>query len=388
MKVRLFLLMKPKVLHVIDHTAEGGAQVVVRQLIENLGSQFAFTIAVLGRSGRFSEAYRGLGIGVLELSDRQGRWNPFSIFRLIKAIRRDGYDLVHVHLFKSSILGVFAARCTRRKVILHDHNSINPRFLKFYLRFPARSIYLLLYRFVLHICHRIVVLTPSASKIYHEIYRIDLKKIAVVANGVDLPSVSYLKNNVRESIHYELGLPFDTQLVIMAARLEPEKDWITFLNVAQYVPKLTRISCAFLVIGIGSQEHDLRTYVATNRIDRVYFLGYRDDVLRLMAGADVFLLTSRFEPFGIVVLEAMMIGCPVVATRSGGPESILTHEFNGVLSDVGDVEHLSQQVVATMQNETLRRLLIRNARETVVELYNIQRTTSLTAEIYKQILSQ
>lgn len=381
--------MRPKILHVIDHTEEGGAQVVVRQLIENLGKEFAFSVAVLGRSGRFSEVYERLGVRVVEIGHGRNRWNLFSIIELVHIIRSGGYDLVHTHLLKSNILGIFAARWAGRKVLLHDHSSVSPQLMKFYFRSPPlRYIYLLLHRFSLHICHRVIVLTPAAKTFSHVNYSVELGKITVVPNGVDFRQLSDQKTGVTKSVRSVLGLTPDTRLVLMVGRLEPEKDWMTFLKVAQYVPKLTDLKYAFLIVGVGSQEGYLRLFTAENELDNVYFLGYRNDILRLLSFADVFLFTSRFEPFGIVVLEAMMVGCPVVAARSGGPESILTHEFTGLLAEVGDVEALAKEVVRLMQDRQLRCDLTRNAREIVAQSYTIEHFSSCVADIYKQVLQQ
>ena len=91
----------------------------------------------------------------------------------------------------------------------------------------------------------------------------------------------------------------------------------------------------------------------------------------LLRRADVFLLTSRFERFGIVVLEAMAAGCPVVATRSGGPQTILTDEVDGLLGEVGDVYGLSARVLRLLNDEKLSQSLASNARKKVVNYYNV-----------------
>jgi len=381
--------MRPKILHVIDHTEEGGAQVVVRQLIENLGKEFAFSVAVLGRPGRFSEVYQRLGVRVFEIGHGRSRWNLSSIIELVQIIRTGGYDLVHTHLLKSSILGTMAARCASRKVLLHDHSSVSPELMKLCFRsLPLRYIYLLLYRLALQFCHQAIVLTPAAKTFSHRHFFIDLNKIIVVPNGVDCRQVSDLKEDVGGSIRAALGLTPETRVVVMVGRLEPEKDWMTFLKVARYVPKLTDVNCAFLVIGVGSQERHLRTFTVENKLNQVYFLGYQEDIFRLLSGADVFLLTSNFEPFGIVVLEAMLIGCPIVATRSGGPDSILTHEFNGLLAEVGDFEALAKDVVRLIQDHQLRRDLVQNARKTVAQFYTTENFSTCMADAYKEVLQQ
>jgi glycosyltransferase involved in cell wall biosynthesis len=379
--------MRPKILLVIDHTEAGGAQVVVQQLIENLGQTFAFSVAVMGRSGRFSKVYDDLGIPVWEIGGRRGRWNLFALVDLVKVIQRGGYDLIHTHLLKSNILGALAARYVGRKVLLHDHSSVSPQLMKLYFpTFVLRYAYLSFYWFTLRICNRVIVLTPAAKEYIQLNYPMTTAKLAVVPNGVDLLPESNLNDSIGSSIRCELGLAGDTRLIVMAGRLEREKDWITFLKVAEQVPSCTELRCAFLVIGVGSEEAHLRSYVAESKLNTVHFLGYRSDVCRLLSGSDVLLLTSQFEPFGIVVLEAMVAGCPVVATRSGGPDSILTHEVNGLLAEVGDADALSKHVIRVLNDCYLRKSLIRSARRTVTRFYTTEVFSARMAAIYNQLL--
>src|SRR5262245_62301357 len=121
---------QPRVLHVIDQTGDGGAQVVIRDLIRILRSRFTFGVAVLGKSGHFSEDYAALGIPVYKLGDRRNRWDPSPMLALMDVIRRERYDLIHAQLFKSNILGTLAAKLTGRKTILHDHIGIYPQSLR------------------------------------------------------------------------------------------------------------------------------------------------------------------------------------------------------------------------------------------------------------------
>jgi glycosyltransferase involved in cell wall biosynthesis len=374
------------VLHVIDHTADGGAQVVVHQFIRELRGRFDFAVTVLGRSGRFSGAYEAMGVPVFALGTRGSRWNPLPIVPLVDVIRQNRFDLVHTHLFKANIIGTLAAKWAGVRTILHDHWGVYPETLKYHIPNRVMSrIYIEIYRYVLRLCDRALVLTERDLRFYLKYYAIEASEIAVLPNSVDLNdfnSPAICSSTVRE----QLGLSPQTRLVVMIARLEVEKDWLTFLQVARQVRAKMGQSCAFLIVGSGSEEQTLRNYANTQNSDDIFFLGYRDDIPLLLREADVFLLTSRFEPFGIVVLEAMAAGCPVVATRSGGPQTILTDEVDGLLGEVGDVYGLSARVLRLLNDEKLGQRLALNARRKVVRYYNVNTISVRMASIYKKTL--
>ena len=175
---------------------------------------------------------------------------------------------------------------------------------------------------------------------------------------------------------------------MMVARLDPQKDWITFLETARLVQEQMDQCCGFLVVGSGPEEQRLQDYAAARNIGRVFFLNHRGDVPSLLHQADVFLLTSRREPFGIVVLEAMAAGCPVVATRSDGPNTILTDGVDGLLADVGDVQGLANHVIALLQDDGFARKLVQTARKTVANHYSLEVVSTRMANIYREVLEQ
>ena len=380
--------MKYHVLHVIDHTSSGGAQVVVRYILSALRDQFSFSVAVLGESGGFSRSYRDLGIPVLELGNGSSRWNPLSLGSLSRVVRERQVDLIHTHLFKSYVLGAIAARAAGIKSILHDHTGIYPQSLRSI--FPGtvlKRIYLLAYPYALRQYDQALVLTPGDLQVYLRTYPFCRNKIAVLPNAVDLDEFGKAAGQPAErSLHRELGLSVETKLVLMVARIDPQKDWWTFLQVAARVQQISGSDCAFIAVGSGPQETQLRNHIRKQQLGGIFFLGYREDIPALLHQADIFLLTSHREPFGIVVLEAMAAGCPVVSTRSGGPEAILTDGIDGLLADVGDTQDLSNHVLKLLSDDGLGQTLAQNARETVTNHYGLQAVSAQMASIYREVL--
>lgn len=382
--------MKPRVLHVIDHTSMGGAQTVLEQIIHALGDSISFAVAVIGTTGPFSERYAALGVPVFDLGRYISRWSLQPVADLVQLIRCNKYDLVHAHLFKSAILAAGVGAATNCRTILHDHSNVYSPTLTYYISNRImRWMYLTAYRYALGECGRVIVLTAIMQQLYVQRRSVDPNKIVVIPNAVDIEAIDRAVTTGRaRSIRAELGLSADTRLIMMVGRLEKVKDWPTFLQVADQIRHTSRHPCAFLVVGSGSEESQLCRQAATLALDQFFFLGQRDDVYRLLGQADVFLLTSRQESFGLVLLESMAAGCPVVSTRTDGANAILTDRFNGLLANVGDVQGLVDAVNFVLNSNLLRQKMVQCARQTVVERYNIQVMGDSVATLYHEVMSQ
>jgi glycosyltransferase involved in cell wall biosynthesis len=383
--------MKHRLLQVIDQTGPGGAQVVVEYLMRTLGSEFDFGVAVLGASGQYSDAYKALGVPVYELGGRFERWNPFPIRGLVRIVQCQRYELMHAHLFKSYLLGTFAGMRTAAKVILHEHWGVNVHSLKelpYFANALLRHGYVGAYRYALRRCDRVIALSPQMLQSYTEYYSIEPARITVLPNAVDVSKFSEPSTYPGAgSIRAEMGLPEETRLVLMVARLHPQKDWWTFFKVAERVQERVTIPTAFLVAGSGSEETKLRHYARARKLKGLFFLGHRNDVPQLLHQADVFLLTSRYEALPVAVLEAMAAGCPVVATRSGGPENVVTDGVDGLLAEVGNVALLESHVMRLLHDDVLRQQLALRGQQTVSDHYSLETVSARMAEIYSEVLA-
>jgi glycosyltransferase involved in cell wall biosynthesis len=383
--------MKPRVLLVIDHSDSGGAQAVVGQIVRVLGRTISFSIAVLGRPGIYAHTYQAQGVPVKHLAGWAGKWDGTPLPRLVGMIRSSQIDIVQTFLFKSHILGTMAARWTGRVAIIHDQSAINPDSLREHLGhyFPssfARRAYARAFGRAVAWCERILVQTPEEHAKVSRYYVVPTHKIVVLPNPVDVQALSQAGRDRREPVRLQLGLPPEARVVLMVGRLAPEKDCFTFLRVAEQLQQGGARPCQFLLAGSGPQEAQLKDYARSHEIHNVSFLGHRSDVVDLLHAADVFLLTSRFEPLGIVVLEAMAAGCPVIATQTAGPNAILTHGFDGLLAGVGDVTELAYAVRRVLEDENLRRTLVGNARETVRARHSLDLFGQRLAGLYECLL--
>ncbi|MCI0614630.1 glycosyltransferase, partial [bacterium] len=123
-------------------------------------------------------------------------------------------------------------------------------------------------------------------------------------------------------------------------------------------------------------------------MDKVLFLGKLDNVPTLMGCADVFLLPSEFESFGLVALEAMSCEVPVVATNVGGIPEVVKHGETGFLGELGNVNQMAEQVLTILKNPDLKAKMAAAGRRRAVELFDQRNIVPLYENYYQRILAQ
>jgi glycosyltransferase involved in cell wall biosynthesis len=165
-------------------------------------------------------------------------------------------------------------------------------------------------------------------------------RIQTLYNRIDVEAMQALQVS-RDEARDALGLSPDEWVVGNVGRLHPDKDQATLLKgFALALPRLPAES-RLAILGTGRLEQDLKELARELGIaDKVLFLGQVPDARRYFRGFDVFALSSDHEPFGMVLLEAMAAGVPLLATACGGAKEVV--EGVGILFPFGDAEHLAQ----------------------------------------------
>lgn len=179
-------------------------------------------------------------------------------------------------------------------------------------------------------------------------------RIQTLYNRIDLEALQASQLDAAQA-RSELGLSADAWIVGNVGRLHPDKDQATLLRgFAAAVPQLPPQS-QLAILGTGRLEKDLKSLARELGVaDRVLFLGQVPDARRYFRAFDVFALSSDHEPFGMVLLEAMAAGVPLLATACGGAKEVV--EGVGILFPLGDAEHMAQglQHLAAMDDHQRR----------------------------------
>ncbi|MGH7718998.1 MAG: glycosyltransferase family 4 protein, partial [Gemmatimonadaceae bacterium] len=183
-----------------------------------------------------------------------------------------------------------------------------------------------------------------------------------------------------------LGVPPGAPLVVMVAALTAEKDPITFVRAVAEARRSVPALCALLV-GDGPLRAEVERAAMEAGVSGALRLpGFRDDAESLLAGADVVALSSRLEGTSGVILDALSLGKPVVATAAGGNVEIIADRSSGLLVPVGDARAMGARVAEVLSDSSLARQLSRGARRRA-EDYSIDRTVDRTLEVYRRVLA-
>jgi len=351
----------------------GGAEQVVVDLCDHLGKEGHHVIVVTLKSGWLTRKLSEIGVESIVIENKRS-FDPRFLMELVRIIREKKIDLIHSHEFLMNMYGTAASMATRCPIIATIHGK------GYYIdKWRRRAVY----RFVGRCAFRIVAVSEDLKKFLIEKIKLMHSDISVICNGVDIDRFITFNGEKSSRLKQEFGL---NGIVIGAVgNLYPVKGHIHLIRAARLI--LDEFEGAnFIVIGKKTDYSNFLQEEA-KRLRLTYrfrFLGFRDDVPQLMHLIDIFVLPSIEETFSIATLEALASSKPVVATRCGGPENIITDGKHGFLVQPGNPEQLAEKILELIRNPSLRRALGEEGFMLVREKF----TTKVMFDSYKRLYEE
>ncbi|HBZ71206.1 MAG TPA: glycosyl transferase [Deltaproteobacteria bacterium] len=295
--------------------------------------------------------------------------------RIVLRLLRWGPDLVHVvNPACLGLWGALAATLLRIPIVASFHTDL-PRYLKDYsLSFLEPAIWPFLRR-----VHGLAHLNLCPSRFTREdLHAHGIEGVGIWRGGVDT-ELFHPRRRSLEMRERLAGRPVTGPLLLSVGRLSPEKNLESLLPVLDAHPDAT---LAF--VGDGPARAAIERTFAGRRAN---FVGYLrgEELAAAFASADLFLMPSRTETLGFVVLEAMSAGCPVVAARAGGIPDLVVHEETGLLYDPGDPRDLLAAVTSLLEHPAKRRFHARLARKRAEESTWASETRELVRHYRKTV---
>ena len=378
------------VLYLIDSLVPGGAERSLAEMAPHLVSGgIRLEVATLHeRPGVQADLIRG-GARLHRLDGRGGRigW----IRRTARLIRQLRPDLIHTTLFEADIAGrVAAMRCRapvvsslvniaygpEQHVALGSAGSARLRAAQLLDGLTARRVV------------RFHAISAHVGDLMAQRLRLPPDRVEVVPRGRDPRRLGNRASDRRDRVRAALGVEPDTPLILAAARHEHQKGLDVLLGAVPRV--LERMPAARIVVAgrTGNQTPLLRSIVSHLRVEgAVRFIGARDDVPELLCAADVFVSPSRWEGLGSVLLEAMALEAPIVASDLPAVREVITDGATALLVPPEHPEALAASLVNTLADPTGAASRARAARARFHGEYTIERIADRMHAFYDHALS-
>jgi L-malate glycosyltransferase len=361
-----------RVLHILPSMQGYGAERQIMLLLPELHQTMSVGLVTIYTPS--SEQRAGVTFPV-EDAARNGRRDFTFIRRLVARISAFEPDIVHTHTHVGKYWGRFAAAAAGVRTIVHtEHNPCDPR-RSFLDRFGDRAL-------DSHTTRYVTFFPEQCGKLA-QIDGVRIEKIDVIPNGLAFGAIA---NPDRARGRELLGVPNDQGAILLVGRMEYQKNHELALRAFAAMTEAERRATVLFFAGSGDFEVGLRGLAASLGIsDRVRFLGFRNDVAYLLAGADLLLMTSRFEGMPLTLLEAMHAGVPILTTPWIGSQTMLGDGKYGCIASAFDPSVVAREIAKAFAHRDSMQQIADRARQYVRTEFSLQRMAEAHRALYHKL---
>lgn len=371
--------LRPKVLLLVTLSDWGGAPHAVSLLAGYLQREYDVTVAC-GAGGELVRRLAGDDVRIVsipELARTPHPWRDLRAFlRLVRLMEREHFQIVHAHSTKAGLLGRLAARLAGVPVVLFTaHGWAFTDGRPWWTRWPL----VLVERLGAALSTKIICVSHHDRDLAVRSRIAPSGRLVTIRNGAD-PERFGRRDGGR--VRHALGIRAEP-VVTFVGRLAPQKDPVGLLEAFGALSGGT-----LMMVGEGPlREAVERRIRETHLKQRVILLDPRPDVAGLLAASDIFVLPSRWEGLPFVIIEAMMSGLPVVATRVGGVPELVEDGLTGVLVPPGDPKALEHALARLLSDPRLRRRMGAAGGAKALREFRLDRMISETSHLYEELVA-
>jgi glycosyltransferase involved in cell wall biosynthesis len=321
--------------------------------------------------------FQALGVRTVDLRGR-GQLDPAAAMRLLQLLRREKFDLVHTHSLRAELAAVVAARLMRpRPRIVRSVHNVDD----FYARPPTSW----LARLSGSQLDGVVAISDAVAEHVKMYTGLPSEKVTRIYYGLDTPPYQRGERNTKDRAPLAADRP---PTIGMVARLAPQKGHrVLFEALPTVIARLSNLRVELVGHEHLTSTKELETYARERGVARhISFLGFRDDLPELLASWDVLALPSLWEGFGLVLLEAMAAGLPVVASRVGPIPEIVVHAETGLLVEPEQPDLLAAALLELLEQPDRAAELGTRGRLRVAERFSLERMMAETQAFYDRLL--
>jgi glycosyltransferase involved in cell wall biosynthesis len=379
---------KKKVLYLITKSNWGGAQKYVYDLATNLPKDSYEAVVALGGEGELFTKLIAAGIKTLSI-ENLGRDIRISddigaFFKIIKVIKQEKPDILHINSSKAGFFGSIAGRLLFVPLVIFTAHgwAFNETRSE-----SSKSILKTLQWVTVMLCHRTICVS---NKLVKDISKLPLAsaRVACIYNGIKTP-VFLEKNEARSALIAKApalkGVEKDIWIGTIA-ELHPNKGYDVYAEAVSILAGTDYFNTRpvrFVWIGEGEMRVDLESFISTKKLsDRIALTGHIPDAATLMNAFDYFILPSRTEALGYVLIEAGLAKVPVIATAVGGIPEVIDDLKTGILIQSENPGEIAKAIGFTLDRPEDAKKMALNLYEKVTSTFSLGKMLSETEVFY------
>jgi len=336
------------------------------------------SICLISDGGPLVKDFEEMGIPVT-LILKKGRYD-FSILPRLRLYLKNGqFDIIHTHLFTANFWGRAAALFLPPVLVSSAHNiqSREHSFLSHIETFLDRTL--------TRITDAVFCVTPMVMRSMEKETGLPREKLVTIENGIQCPNQADLPSKADARIL--LDIPESAPCLAVIGRFSTQKNHRTFLSalipVVEQFPDLQ-----VLFVGEGELENEIRQHTEELNLGKtVRFMGQRRDIYKILKALDALVVPSLWEGLPNVMLEAMAVGIPVIATRVGGIPDVLTDGQTGRLTEP-DSKSLSSAMIRGLKNPGELASYAKASLHLIRARYDIRQTAERYTGFYRSLMRQ
>jgi glycosyltransferase involved in cell wall biosynthesis len=358
-----------KVFHLYSSFTPGGAERRILSLAKSL-NEIGVQNTILSPKGGFlcREAER-LGIERHPLNIRNSL-DPFGIFSLFIAVKRREPDILHIHQGKIFWPAIFVKRLFGNRLKLVFHRRLDKK-----SSFFSRGHY----RFA----DRIIAVSKRVAKNLIELDKVNPSKVSVVYNGIEIE-----EEPEPERVIEMYGLRGKVVIGAVGGMSKPEGKGQRYLLEAARLLREDYTNLHYLIVGDGSIKNELERYSQKIGVsDIVTFCGYQERVYDFIGAMEIVcLLSCRTDALPAVLIEAQLLGKPVIGTDIGGIPETFVDGVSGFLIRPRDVEGLRQHLAELIEDEKKRKVMGSAGKELAEDRFSVKKCCEQIKSVYESLL--
>ncbi|WP_052344200.1 glycosyltransferase [Bacillus ndiopicus] len=352
-----------RVLHVIPTLGSGGAEKMLVDIIREMQEQniYCEVVVLTKKDNFFGVEMERLNIP-LYYSDSPKVYSLKNIQFLRQIIKAKEYDCIHTHLFAAQFFTPIAKILTKNTSILvtTEHSTHNKR--------RDKKVFYTLDKWMYKQYQGIIAITEGTKENLTKYLPDTECKTKVITNGIDINIYENASAIKKEDI--DNSIKENDKIILMVAAMREQKDHETLIRASKLLPADYRV----VFVGDGERSNEVKKYAKNFGSSSIVFLGRRSDIPNIMKASDVFVLSSKWEGFGLVIVEAAATGLPTVASNVEGLREV-TLSVGGQVFTSFDEYDLAEKISVAVN--------VKN-KEIDVSKYTIQKTVEEYLKLYNE----